>query len=53
VCVLLVSRCTNCFSLAYLAVLLVGGHITGLSAVPYYLLYEVSGKSFWTLHLKC
>jgi len=47
VCLLLVSHCTNCASLAYWAVLSVGGHITGLAAIPYYLLYEVPAKSFW------
>jgi len=26
----------------------VGGHITGLAAIPYYQLYEVPAKSFWT-----
>jgi len=30
VCPLLVSHCTNCASLAYLTILSVGGHITGL-----------------------
>jgi len=45
--------CTDCASHAYLAVLSVGGHITGLAAVPYYLLYEVTAKSFWTAHLEC
>jgi hypothetical protein len=49
VCALLVSHFTNCASLAYLAVLSVGGHIAGLAAVPYYLLHEVPAKSFWTL----
>ena len=41
-----VSHCTNCSSLAYLAVLSVGGHITGLAAIPFYLLYAVPAKSF-------
>jgi len=36
-----------------LAVLSVGGHITGLAAIPYYLLYEVPAISFWTDHLEC
>ena len=45
-CPLLVSHCTDCASLAYLAVLSLGGHITGLAANPYYLLCEVPGKSF-------
>jgi len=45
---LLVSHCTNCTSFAYLAVLSVVGHITGLAAIPYYLSYEVPAKRFWT-----
>jgi hypothetical protein len=53
VCSLLVSHCTNCTSLAYLAVLSVGGHITGLACIPYYLLYEVPAKRFWTDHVEC
>ena len=53
VCSHLVSHYTNCTSLAYLAVLSVGGHITGLAAIPYYLLYEVPAKRFWTDHLEC
>jgi len=53
VCPPLVSHCTNCASLAYLDVLSLGGHITGLAALPYYLLYEVPVKSFWTDHLEC
>jgi len=43
---LVVSHCTNGISLAYLAVMSVGGHITGLAAIPYDLLYEVPDKSF-------
>jgi len=39
VCPLLVNHCTNCTSLAYLAVLSLGGLITGLAAILYYLLY--------------
>jgi len=34
-------------------VLSVGGHITGLSAIPYYFIYEVPAKSFWTDHMEC
>jgi len=36
-----------------MAVLSVGGHITGLAAFLYYLLHEVPAKSFWTDHLEC
>jgi len=50
---LVVSHCTNCTSLAYLAVLSVGGHITGVAAIHYYFLYEVPAKSFLTDHLEC
>jgi len=52
-CVSAVSHCTDCASLAYLAVLSVGGHINGLAPIPYYLLYEVPAISFWTDHLEC
>jgi len=30
-----------------------GGHITGLSAILYYFLYEVPAKSFLTDHMEC
>jgi len=53
VCSHLVGHYTNCTSLAYLAVLSVGGHITGLAGIPYYLLYELPAKIFWTDHLEC
>ena len=45
-CLVLVSHCTNCAILAYVAVLSVGDHITGLAAISYYLLYEVPAEVF-------
>jgi len=53
VCPLLVSHFTNCTCHVYLAVLSVGGHITGFAAIPHYQLYEVPAKSFWTDYLEC